>query len=173
MIQDVLNDVAINIDAVAGIAVCAGPGSYTGLRVGLSAAKGLAYVKDIPLMLFNRLDLLAWSLQKEIPIGIAMKARADEYFFASYNGAGEAIAVPQHIFAQDLIPYAQEGIHFITDDETFSISENKELTDLNHALNMDRWITKAEARFSASQFDDLAYSEPFYLKGAYTTQSKK
>ncbi len=173
MIQDVLKDASLNIESVSAIAVCAGPGSYTGLRVGLSVAKGLAYVKDIPLMLFNRLDLLAWSLQKTEPFGLAMKAREGEYFFASYNDSGEPAVAPQHIFAQDLLPYAQQGLYFITDDAAFSLSENKELTDLNQVLNMDRWNARAEARFHAGQFDDLAYSEPFYLKSAYTTQSKK
>lgn len=173
MIDNVLAEASLNIDNIDAICVCAGPGSYTGLRVGLSTAKGIAYVKDIPLMLFNRLDLIAWSQNKEEPFAIALKARNGEYFFASYTDKGVQNNPPQHLFEQDLMPYVTQGLFFVTDDADFSISQHKEVIDASHSLHMNSWIAHAEKRFSLSQFDDLAYSEPFYLKAAYTTQSKK
>lgn len=173
LIADVLQRAGITLDQVDALCVCAGPGSYTGLRVGLSAAKGLAYAKDIPLMLFNRLDLLAWSQDHTIPFAIALKARAGEYFFATYTASGETDAAPQHIFAEELRPFAERDLLFITDDAEFVAAEQMTLFDAHHALKMERWISRAEKRFSHRKFDDLAYSEPFYLKGAYTTQRKK
>lgn len=173
MINNVLEEASCNLDQVDALCVCAGPGSYTGLRVGLSTAKGIAYVKDIPLMLFNRLDLIAWGQQDiKVPFAIALKARSGEYFFAAYTDKGLQNNPPQHLFEQDLTPYITQGLFFITDDTDF-VSQHKEVIDANHSLNMDSWITHAEKRFSLNQFDDLAYSEPFYLKAAYTTQSKK
>jgi tRNA threonylcarbamoyladenosine biosynthesis protein TsaB len=173
MINDVLEEASLTMDNIDAICVCAGPGSYTGLRVGLSTAKGIAYVKDIPLMLFNRLDLIAWGQDKKVPFAIALKARNEEYFFATYTDKGAQENSPQHLFEQDLIPYASQDLLFITDDAEFSASRHKEEIDANHTLNMNSWIVHAEKRFSLKQFDDLAYSEPFYLKAAYTTQSKK
>lgn len=173
MIDNVLTEASLSLDHIDAICVCAGPGSYTGLRVGLSTAKGIAYVKDIPLMLFNRLDLLAWGQDKQEPFAIALKARNGEYFFASYTDKGIQSNPPQHLFEQDLMSYVTEGLFFVTDDADFSMSQHKEVIDVNHSLHMDSWIAHAEKRFSLNQFDDLAYSEPFYLKAAYTTQSKK
>jgi tRNA threonylcarbamoyladenosine biosynthesis protein TsaB len=173
MINNVLEEASFSLDNIDALCVCAGPGSYTGLRVGLSTAKGIAYAKDIPLMLFNRLDLIAWGQNKKEPFAIALKARNGEYFFAAYTNKEMQSDPPQHLFEQDLIPYVTQGLFFITDDTDFSVSQHKEVIDANYTLNMDSWITHAEKRFSLSQFDDLAYSEPFYLKAAYTTQSKK
>jgi tRNA threonylcarbamoyladenosine biosynthesis protein TsaB len=173
MINNVLEEASCTINNVDAICVCAGPGSYTGLRVGLSTAKGIAYVKDIPLMLFNRLDLIAWGQDKKEPFAIALKARNGEYFFATYTDKGTQDNAPQHLFEQDLIPYVSQDLFFITDDVDFSVSQYKEVIDVNHTLDMNSWIAHAEKHFSLKQFDDLAYSEPFYLKAAYTTQSKK
>jgi tRNA threonylcarbamoyladenosine biosynthesis protein TsaB len=173
MINNVLEEASCVMDNIDALCVCAGPGSYTGLRVGLSTAKGIAYVKDIPLMLFNRLDLIAWGQNKKEPFAIALKARNGEYFFAAYTNKEMQSDPPQHLFEQDLIPYVTQGLFFITDDTDFSVSQHKEVIDANYTLDMDSWIAHAEKRFSLNQFDDLAYSEPFYLKAAYTTQSKK
>lgn len=173
MINNVLEEASCVMDNIDAICVCAGPGSYTGLRVGLSAAKGIAYVKDIPLMLFNRLDLIAWGQNKKEPFAIALKARNGEYFFATYTDKGTQNNPPQHLFEQDLVAYTSQGLLFITDDAEFSVSQHKEVIDANYTLDMDSWIAHAGKRFSLNQFDDLAYSEPFYLKAAYTTQSKK
>jgi tRNA threonylcarbamoyladenosine biosynthesis protein TsaB len=173
MTNNVLEEASCALDHVDALCVCAGPGSYTGLRVGLSTAKGIAYAKDIPLMLFNRLDLLAWGQNKKEPFAIALKARNGEYFFATYTDKGAQGNPPQHLFEQDLVPYVTEGLLFITDDIDFSVSQQKEIINANHTLDMNSWIAHAEKRFSQNQFDDLAYSEPFYLKVAYTTQSKK
>ncbi|MFA6059635.1 MAG: tRNA (adenosine(37)-N6)-threonylcarbamoyltransferase complex dimerization subunit type 1 TsaB [Taibaiella sp.] len=173
MINNVLEEASNTLDNVDALCVCAGPGSYTGLRVGLSTAKGIAYVKDIPLMLFNRLDLIAWEQNKKEPFAIALKARNGEYFFATYTDKGAQSNPPQHLFEQDLAPYVSQDLLFITDDVDFSVSQHKETIDANHTLDMNSWIANAEERFRLKQFDDLAYSEPFYLKSAYTTQSKK
>lgn len=172
MIETVLTNASCTLSDVNALCVCAGPGSYTGLRVGLSTAKGLAYVKDIPFMLFNRLDLLAWSQKEEGPFAIALKARAGEYFFATYKADGEQQTAPQHIFEQELEPFTAQQLLFITDDEGLHVENKKRITS-DTAIAMDSWIPKAEARFKEKQFDDIAYSEPFYLKSAYTTQSKK
>lgn len=173
MIEDVLKDGGSQMQDIDAICVCAGPGSYTGLRVGMSTAKGLAYAGDTPLMLFNRLDILSWSHKAATPFVIALKARSGEYFIALFDKNGDAIGEPQHAFEQDLSKYATEGFYFFTDDEDLTAAAPKTVIPMDAAIDIQNWILKATERFASKQFDDLAYSEPFYLKAAYTTQSKK
>jgi tRNA threonylcarbamoyladenosine biosynthesis protein TsaB len=173
MIEDVLQEAGSKAGDIDAICICAGPGSYTGLRVGLSTAKGLAYASDKPLLLFNRLDVLSWNQQSETKFVIALKARTGEYFIATFDKNGSPLSEPQHAFEHDLLKFAEDGYHFYTDDEELSISTSKTVIPMNTAIDMKNWINKATTRFEQKQFDDLAYSEPFYLKAAFTTQSKK
>lgn len=153
------------------IAVCAGPGSYTGLRVGMSTAKGLAYALEKPLMLFNQLDLLAAQYKEDGALMIALKARAGEYFFARYHSGGGAAEAPAHRFALEID--APEAALLLTDDPELFPHSHRLLLNMEEGADMLSWIAQAATRFANSDFDDLAYSEPFYLKAAYTTQSKK
>ncbi len=61
-VDRVLQDAGLGLDAVGGIAVSAGPGSFTGLRIGLSTAKGLAYATGLPVVAVPTLEALAWTL---------------------------------------------------------------------------------------------------------------
>ncbi|KAA5533197.1 tRNA (adenosine(37)-N6)-threonylcarbamoyltransferase complex dimerization subunit type 1 TsaB [Taibaiella lutea] len=173
MIEEVLQKGSSTINDIDAICVCAGPGSYTGLRVGLSTAKGLAYASDKPLMLFNRLDILSWNINADTKFIVALKARTGEYFIALFDKDGNAVNEPQHAFEKDLAEYTIEGFQFFTDDEHLSIAAPTKVMSMDTAIDVRNWITKATVRFTLKQFDDLAYSEPFYLKAAYTTVSKK
>jgi len=174
MIEDALKAAGITLQELDAFCVCAGPGSYTGLRVGLSAAKGMAYATDRPLMLFNKLDLLAGqSPLPGKPFVVALKARKGEYFIALFDEQGEKTEAPRHAFEQELEVYAAKGYHFFTDDAGFAVGAPFTLIVADRISDIQPWIDKAAERFSRQQFDDLAYSEPFYLKAAYTTQSKK
>ena len=173
MIEAALEEASLTIKQMDAICVCAGPGSYTGLRVGLSTAKGLAYATDKPLMLFNRLDILAWQQQSDTDFIIALKARNGEYFMAPFDKQNQPAGMPQHAFEQDLAAYAAKGFHFFTDDETLAVNASITLIAANKPVDMAYWVKKAAERFRSGQFDDLAYAEPFYLKAAYTTVSKK
>lgn len=171
MIDAVMQESATVLSDVAAICVCAGPGSYTGLRVGLSTAKGLAYALDKPLMLFSTLELLALAQRGKTAVDIILKAREGEYFYARYDREGEALSLPQHVFGDDLVRSDSEAL-LITDVAGLA-GEQDILLGEGTALSLPHWIKAAEERFAAGSFDDLAYSEPFYLKAAYTTQSKK
>ncbi len=173
MIEEVLAMSAITLDQVSAICVCAGPGSYTGLRVGLSTAKGLAYALDKPLMLFNNLDLLALNHKGEAALDVVLKARESEYFRARYNKEGEPVMAPVHVFLADIQLPESEDTLLITDDAGLQPDYAKRRLYTDTTVSLQQWIPAAEKRFAAGQFDDLAYSEPFYLKAAYTTQSKK
>ena len=177
LIEDMLNTCELTLDQVDALCICAGPGSYTGLRVGLSAAKGIAYALDKPLMLFNKLELIALDFRAQHPdnrLTIALKARLGEYFAAGYDAAGNTLLEPQHIFETELSSLLEQpqGL-LVTDTDIAYPSGTSVQIPADYSVNIDTWIPAAIARFSAQQFDDLAYSEPFYLKAAFTTQSKK
>lgn len=173
MINEVLIAAGIQLKDIDAFCVCAGPGSYTGLRVGLSTAKGMAYALDKPLMLFNSLDLAALEYKGAKPFALAWKAREGEYFFAQYDDNARQKMAPGHIFKAELEEITgTEKLLIITDDEHLDAKDVKRIAGPG-AVNINLWIPVAEERFAAKQFDDLAYSEPFYLKAAYTTVSKK
>lgn len=169
MIADLLHQAKLNKEAIAAIAVDGGPGSYTGLRVGLGLAKGLCFALDIPLMLFNRLEILTAVLAD---VCYVLKARKDEGFLIAKRN-GELVMEPQHVFYQEFRWESIRDMECVTDDEqVLNYIEEAKLVDTTQ-LNMEVWNRMAQERYSNKNFDDLAYAEPCYLKGAFTTVSKK
>jgi tRNA threonylcarbamoyladenosine biosynthesis protein TsaB len=169
------------IDAVA---VSSGPGSYTGLRIGVSTAKGLCYGYDIPLISVSTLEVMTAQALKIAPNAEALfcpmiDARRMEVYAAFYNSIGEI----QREIAADIIDaesYAEilnvQPVYF------FGNGSDKLKTTLTHpnvhfiddiiplAENM---IPLAEKAFAENNFVDVAYFEPFYLKEFQTTTPKK
>lgn len=177
LVEDLLAECKLSLPQVDALCVCAGPGSYTGLRVGLSAAKGIGYALDKPLMLFNKLELIAQDFNARFTaprLTIALKARLGEYFAAAYDQHNQELMAPQHIFEAELNTLLSDTVGLlVTDTDITYTAGQKETLPAGYAADMDSWIPFATARFAAGRFDDLAYSEPFYLKAAFTTQSKK
>lgn len=174
-VRRALDESGKDMEQLDAVCVCAGPGSYTGLRVGLSVAKGIAFALDKPLMLFDRMTLIALHIAEENKpaqkSAVVLKARESEYFIACFDGRNETIVAPRHIFREELegLP---DGFSIIT-DEQLPLKNEQMLLSPDLELNIKPWLALAEKRHAQQQFDDLAYSEPFYLKTAYTTISKK
>ena len=86
-ILDLIKKNNLNINDFAAVAISKGPGSYTGLRVGLSSAKGLCYALDIPLISINTLEIIAAGLRSEVKGNIVslVHAREDEFYYIIYN----------------------------------------------------------------------------------------
>lgn len=107
-IESVVKDAGITMNMLSAIAVVGGPGSYTGLRIGLATAKGLCYALDKPLLLYNKLDLMCMELlqnfehQYEYYLSI-LPARHNEYFICGYNKHEENFLAAQHIHEDSLI----------------------------------------------------------------------
>lgn len=164
-----------DIDAVA---VVNGPGSYTGLRVGLSSAKGLCYALGKPLILLNTLEVMALASIEAFPEEGTLHcpmidARRMEVFTAMYNRQ-LAIALPP----QPMILTASSFITFLEVNKVvFSGSGQKKLESIvNHqnaifsqiAHTLQQVNILAQQAFNNKRFEDLAYCEPFYLKNFYT-----
>lgn len=172
----------MKLDAVA---VSIGPGSYTGLRIGLSEAKGLSFGLDIPLIGVNTLKLLSVAVMFSKNIGPddyfvpMIDARRMEVFTAVYDLAlnevmpNQAMILDENSFA-DLLE--SRKLHFMGNgaDKASDLikSQNAEFT-LGIRPNAADMIALSEKAFRENDFLDLAYSTPNYIKKFHTTTPKK
>ena len=172
----------MKLDAVA---VSIGPGSYTGLRIGLSGAKGLCFGLDIPLIGVNTLKLLSVAVMFSKNIGPddyfvpMIDARRMEVFTAVYDLAlnevmpNQAMILDENSFA-DLLE--SHKLHFMGNgaDKASDLikSQNAEFT-LGIRPNAADMIALSEKAFRENDFLDLAYSTPNYIKKFHTTTPKK
>ena len=152
------------------IAVSCGPGSYTGLRIGVSAAKGLCFALDLPLIAIDTLTVLAQQLMvsegKIIPM---IDARRMEVFLAVYNDKLEKIRKTQaEIIDETYLAKENDIFHLIGDG---AIKFENILTDKKFRFYPEILYPSATnmgflsfEKFSKNEFEDLAYFEPFYLK---------
>lgn len=164
------------------VAVSSGPGSYTGLRIGVSTAKGICYALDIPLIAIGSLQVLAASYGKgdgdNYLIAPMIDARRMEVYTALFNNhleqktPVEAMIVDENSFTQWL---EKETIHFIGNgsDKCSEIIRHpnavfsKDIHPL--ASSMGKLAFQA---FQRDRFEDVAYFEPYYLKDFVVTQPK-
>lgn len=172
LVTEVLEEAELSIHELDAIAVCNGPGSYTGLRIGLATAKGFCYALGKQLILHNRLTLMLQELRKqmgnkEMNALAILPARAGEYYVAA---AGEYHSAPKHVTTSELLentavcrkPFAVIG-NYSEDLSPIEIAYHIE----HQTLNMEVWSSATHEAFLNGQFADLAYAEPEYLKPAY------
>ena len=175
-VKQIIADAGISFKDTEAIAVTAGPGSYTGLRIGLAAAKGLSFALDIPLIAINLLEMMAQAIKSEVadfycPV---VDARRMEVFMAVYGRNMEAIIAPcAMIVKPDSFYSLQEKgkIIFVGD----GCEKIKQIIPPSNAIFSDKEVTAMDmVELSANnlrekRFADIAYSEPFYLKEFYST----
>ena len=165
---DSLNITLKDLDAVS---VVNGPGSYTGLRVGLSAAKGICYALNLPLILINTLEWMAnCNHDQGIELVCPMiDARRMEVFTALYDESLNPVMDPQAMildpssFSEIL---SQKSIAFIGDGakKWQAICENPLAKFPEANLNASDLSMLSIQAYKEEKFADLAYSEPFYTK---------
>lgn len=165
------------IDAVA---VSKGPGSYTGLRIGVSAAKGLCVALNKPLIATPTLESLAHQVLIEDGYIISMlDARRNEVYCAVFNSQHQVVKETQALVltAGSFKTYLDKGpVHFIGSgvNKTRDIITNDSANFIEAKLPSANEMGKlAELKFNRNEFEDVAYFEPFYLKDFMTTHSKK
>ena len=180
-IQSVLEKTSLNLQDIEGIVVGKGPGSYTGLRIGVAAAKGLCLALDLPLLSVGSLEILAQNINNEessytIPL---IDARRMEVYTTVFDEAGQFIKEPwaEILEATSFLNYLEEKpCYFVGDgQEKFQklLSHPNAKFDLGiNEPSIQQMIALATVRFKAAKFEDLAYFEPFYLKEFYTTLPK-
>lgn len=172
-IQQLMSETAMRLNEIDAIAVTAGPGSYTGLRVGMASAKGLCYALEKPLITLNTLEVLAASAINTTGISSLLcpmiDARRMEVYTALYDGqlknilAPAALILDQYSFKEQLLK--NRVIFFGSGAKKWSIV----CKDPNAAFETVSILPEAMAKladtcFIQQNFATLAYSEPFYLK---------
>ena len=170
-IDDVLKTAHIDKSQIDAIAVSKGPGSYTGLRIGVSAAKGLCYALDKPLISVSTLHALAHQVNTQDGIIIPMlDARRMEVYSAIYDFQFnllrdiEAQILDEFSFNQEL----EKGNVFFVGNGT---EKTKALLSHDNAHYIDNKLPSAKemsalayAKYKIGDTEDVAYFEPFYLK---------
>ena len=173
-IEEVLKNSNITVNKLSAIAVSSGPGSYTGLRIGVSAAKGLCYALQIPLISVPTLQVLARQLniQREDLIIPVMDARRDEVYSAVYNSEYELVRniFPEIIDSESFIELAKENkLYFIGNGQEKCerlIRKNSNLIFSNYDTfpSSKEMVLISYEKFKKLKFEDVAYFEPDYLK---------
>lgn len=189
-IEELFKENNIQPKTLDAVAVSKGPGSYTGLRIGVSVAKGLCYGLNIPLVSVNSLEVLGkyaarnsekYNFQKnEKPVLFCpmIDARRMEVYTALYNSEGDEIR--------------QVSAEIIEENFLADLLDNHKILFFGNGAKKCRYIIKHEnavfegtettsaefmqmisdAKFSKKQFEDVAYFEPFYLKNFVATIPK-
>ena len=172
-IDSVLNQENIDIKDLSAIAVSKGPGSYTGLRIGVAAAKGLCFSLDIPLISISTLLVLSKKIKIDSGLIIpVLDARRDEVYSAIFDSQYNVIEKdsPTIINSESFSQYSKKNkLYFIGSGQ----QKCKELIKTNNNLNFyktDELPSSKEMallsyeKYSNSEFEDIAYFEPAYLK---------
>lgn len=187
LIEQILKDTGRSIKELAAVAVSMGPGSYTGLRIGVSTAKGLCYGLDIPLIAINTLESLFWGYStqhglKEDEAYIPMlDARRMEVYSAVYNYRSELLSPT----AAEIIDVHHYDALLTTCERIFLFGSGADKFDeLFKSTDRIQVVTGFKgsasflstlvfAKFNKNEFEDIAYFEPFYLKDFVVTAAKK
>lgn len=178
-IEEVLAEAKIDLKQLDALAVSKGPGSYTGLRIGVSAAKGLCYTLDIPLISLNTLKSMA--IQIEISEGVIvpmLDARRMEVYASVFNHKYQEVAPTKAIIinADSFMEYAQKGKVYLIGSGALKCKEvlrhpnyhfDETVVPSSRSMSME-----AYTKYRQNQFEDVAYFEPYYLKDFILQQKK-
>lgn len=187
-IQQVCQNANISLNAIDAIVNVMGPGSYTGLRVGLASAKGIAFALNKPIIGLNALHLLAQKGKKELHtkkvkdnaiLFSMIDARRMEVFGGLYacNSLSTIEEAPMilsiEFFAELVEKYDQifcigNGI-----EKTRTLVENSKIQMLQSNYDVLEMMELAESKWNRKEFEDIAYSTPIYLKDFFSTQKRK
>lgn len=179
-IEQVMQTSGVSLQQLDAIAVSAGPGSYTGLRVGLSAAKGLCYALKKPLLLLSTLKMMtAAAAGEEADLFCPMiDARRMEIFTAVYAENGTEVMAPTNLIVESN-PFSgllsQQSMLFFGNGapKLKSILAHPNARFKNIEASAKHLSSLSFIAFKENNFSDLAYAEPLYGKEFYTPAAKK
>jgi tRNA threonylcarbamoyladenosine biosynthesis protein TsaB len=174
-IDEVLKESKLNASDLDAVAVSKGPGSYTGLRIGVSAAKGLCYAIEKPLISISTLKSLAYGVAKEIQDAKALycpmlDARRMEVYCSLLDQDNneiqetKALIIDQDSFSNLL---EERVIYFFGDgaDKCKDVIQHKNARFLSGKDPSSKFMVElAKKKYSNGEFEDVAYFEPYYLK---------
>ena len=179
-INDILKEANIDSTSIDAIAVSKGPGSYTGLRIGVSAAKGLCFALNKPLISIDTLTSLSHAITIErgfmVPL---LDARRMEVYAAVFNHQNQKVRDTKAEIIEDtsFLEYLKDHkVYFLGD----GAAKCKPIITHKNAVFIDDKFPSAKEmaqlsffKYNKSDFEDVAYFEPFYLKDFVVVPEKK
>ncbi|AZJ32843.1 tRNA threonylcarbamoyladenosine biosynthesis protein TsaB [Tenacibaculum mesophilum] len=179
-IQQVMKKAKLSFNDIDAVAVSKGPGSYTGLRIGVSAAKGLCFAFDKPLISIETLQSLAHKVSvKEGVVVPMLDARRMEVYAAVYNSKYEQVRdiKAEIINESSFEEYLSKGkVYFIGDGaekcKGIIVNENAVFID-GEFPSAKEMVQLSLDKYKKNDIEDVAYFEPFYLKDFVVTPEKK
>ena len=178
-IEEMLQQAGVSLAQLDGVAVSKGPGSYTGLRIGVSAAKGLCFSLDIPLIAIPTLDNLAMQIETEGLIVPMLDARRMEVYAEIFNAQFETLFPQQPVLLEEFdfdVWLDQKRCFFFGDgsDKARQIITHPNARFINGIVPSANDIgVLAWQKFEREENVDVAYFEPEYLKEFQATKPKK
>lgn len=164
MVNEILNSNNIDISQVNSIAISEGPGSFTGLRIGMAAAKGIAAGSGLPIIPVPTFIALANKIADYLLVGqrfvIAKKASKDEVYFVKFAKTQKGI---DELISLSLLNKGKVSSYIENDDLVFSNTSNTDIKDIATptAIDIGRWAYLFGKDLVISNYDLL---EPKYFK---------
>lgn len=181
LIEELMLETKKTFNDLNAVAVSKGPGSYTGLRIGVSAAKGICFSKDIPLISLNSLTILSQAAdtkENEVIISL-LDARRMEVYSAVFNSDGNQIretkaeiidvdSFSEYLFSDKVILLGDgaEKCKEILTSEKFEFLDGQ-------FPSATKMASLSYQKYANNELEDVAYFEPFYLKDFVVTPEKK
>lgn len=191
-IDEVLKEHNYAADELDAISVSMGPGSYTGLRIGVSMAKGLCYALSIPLIGVNSLESMAYVAKEDYDAGVVkvndwanallcpmIDARRMEVYTQTFNSSLTSITavsaeiITSESFSNEINKTDEFVIFGNGAAKTVEILSDKRVVLIDVTPSARGLIRLAYEAYLAEKFEDSAYFEPFYLKDFVVTKSTK
>ena len=175
-IEEIIKETGIGVNDLNGIAVSKGPGSYTGLRIGVSSAKGLCYALGIPLISVDTLQVLAKKVVIENGLIVPMlDARRMEVYTVIFDKRHCKIKeVQAEILTENSYADITNTIYFIGDCQekckTVLTATNFHFLPEIVFPSANEMSALSYEKFINNDFEDVAYFEPFYLKDFLITK---
>ena len=173
-IQDILNENNLGVKDLSAVSIGIGPGSFTGLRIGFSVAKGLCYPHNINLIGISSLKIIANSVIKENKNIISLiKDKGEHYYTSKYSSDLIEIMQPKvQLIDSNYISSIldKESIIVVNSNESkeFISQIVKEKTKVfSRTISSIDMISLSDKSFEEKKFEDIAYIEPMYVKKPY------
>ena len=173
-IQNILSQNNIDVSGLSAVSVGIGPGSFTGLRIGLSVAKGLCYPHNINLIGISSLKIIANSVINENKNIISLiKDKGQHYYISKYSNDLKEVVEPKiKLIDRDYIFNILDDNSVIvvnTDESNKFISDlvNEEIQVFKRTISSIDMISLSHKSLEEKKFEDIAYIEPMYVKKPY------
>lgn len=176
LVQEVVQAAGMSLRQVDAVAVSIGPGSFTGLRIGLSSAKGLSFALDKPLVAVSTFEAMAQAAWRRHPdtasVNVMIDARGDEWYLGRFHGSDGSLSADGPVVIKSVSELASElagdGSVLVLTDKPDSLGQMLKggfvIEDVYSSCRGDMVASVGYQRALKREFADVASLEPMYLK---------